>query len=385
MVLAVCTLPIVLFKHYLPIRTLLHTGLKCCWYNCSSTVSITGFQSQLLEEREGESSLGGSRYGEVDHIYLYIFVICGITKVAFLQTVLLAVYTQHDPTFCNIYLLILIIDICGALIAQDLTLIPVRRWASNIDLSEDIKLFRNPAAGFDKYANFAVFLCANCVTLLQNIRIRAPGHEPGNAEARWSELFGHLEDWYSQRPEEMKPILTIPAIEGEGKSPFPTVLYGNGPAVSGNQLYHTASLIMLEAKPRSIHLQKKQVCDFKPRSLWENAGLPCLLRWTRNLYSGTPDRYVQFRNPIRITEHGQTVYSLSGLQARSWVIPASIGLFFTSTRGSSVRRDGPLVGGERIWRIGGETRMTETKESFPGYMFSVEMKFSKVSCKVSSK
>jgi hypothetical protein len=28
----------------------------------------------------------------------------------------------------------------------------------------------------------------------------------------------------------MKTILTIPALENEGQSPFPTVLYGNGPA-----------------------------------------------------------------------------------------------------------------------------------------------------------
>ena len=39
-----------------------------------------------------------------------------------------------------------------------------------------------------------------------------------------------LEDWHLERPEEMKPILTIPLQEGEACRPFPTVLYGNGPA-----------------------------------------------------------------------------------------------------------------------------------------------------------
>jgi hypothetical protein len=49
-------------------------------------------------------------------------------------------------------------------------------------------------------------------------------------ETRWTELLNLLDDWYMERPEEMKPILTIPATQDETSSPFPTVLYGNGPA-----------------------------------------------------------------------------------------------------------------------------------------------------------
>lgn len=155
----------------------------------------------------------------------------------------------------------MILDICGALISQDLTLIPINNWASTVGLSEDIRLFRNPINGFDTYANFAVFLCAHSVTFLQHLRTRSHGHEPDSSRSVtcWNELFGHLEDWYTQRPEEMKPILTITASDGKSRSPFPTVLYGNGPAVSGNQLYHTAALVMLQDKPASIRLTKKQV------------------------------------------------------------------------------------------------------------------------------
>jgi hypothetical protein len=47
---------------------------------------------------------------------------------------------------------------------------------------------------------------------------------------RWAELLYLLDDWYTQRTEEMKPILTISVAQGDGQSPFPTVLYGNGPA-----------------------------------------------------------------------------------------------------------------------------------------------------------
>jgi len=132
----------------------------------------------------------------------------------------------------------------------------VDRWASNIDFASDIRLFRKPACGFDTYANYAVFLCANCVVYLK----KRNGCD--SDVSRWTELLGLLDDWYTERPEEMKPILTIPALQGEAHSPFPTVLYGNGPAVSGNQLYHTAMLLMLQEKPGGLQPQRKQKSIF---------------------------------------------------------------------------------------------------------------------------
>ncbi|KAL3418409.1 Transcriptional regulatory protein moc3-like protein 5 [Phlyctema vagabunda] len=155
-------------------------------------------------------------------------------------------------------------DICGALISQDLPLIPIQRWASNKGLNEDIKLFRNPTNGFDTYANFAVFLCASCTTLVRSLKTKIPSLDPETRsdESRWAELYGHLEEWWSSRPEEMKPILTIPASEAKNGSPFPTVLYGNGPAVSGNQLYHTATLLMLQERPSYVKVSKQQKSIF---------------------------------------------------------------------------------------------------------------------------
>ncbi|KAK0114575.1 hypothetical protein ONS95_014063 [Cadophora gregata] len=117
-------------------------------------------------------------------------------------------------------------DLCGALISQDITLIPVARWASNVDFSSDVKLFRNPGNGFDTYANYAVFLCANCVAYLKDCKALSAEIR----KSRWMELINLLEDWHLERPEEMKPIMTISLQEGEAHRPFPTVLYGNGPA-----------------------------------------------------------------------------------------------------------------------------------------------------------
>ncbi|RQM07791.1 hypothetical protein DH86_00004015 [Scytalidium sp. 3C] len=89
------------------------------------------------------------------------------------------------------------------------------------------------------------------------MRNRAP-EDDFTWRSRWTELLDHLDDWYHKRPEEMKPIFTIPAPEDGQGSPFPTILYGNGPAVSGNQLYHTATLLMLQEKPNGLQVQRKQ-------------------------------------------------------------------------------------------------------------------------------
>ena len=142
-----------------------------------------------------------------------------------------------------------------------------------MDFSTDIKLFKNPANGFDTYANYAVFLCANCVAYLKDCEVWAID----SRKSRWIELVNLLEDWHTERPEEMKPILTISLQESEAYRPFPTVLYGNGPAgetdvkllfglwtglttlVSGNQLYHTAMLLMLQERPGNIQLPRKLV------------------------------------------------------------------------------------------------------------------------------
>ncbi len=105
----------------------------------------------------------------------------------------------------------------------------MERWTSNADFASDIRLFRNPSNDFDTYANYAVFLCTNCVACLEG-KGRARHADRTAWVSRWTELLGLLDDWYDERPEEMKTILTIPALENEGQSPFPTVLYGNGPA-----------------------------------------------------------------------------------------------------------------------------------------------------------
>ncbi|KFY98991.1 hypothetical protein V498_01090 [Pseudogymnoascus sp. VKM F-4517 (FW-2822)] len=153
-------------------------------------------------------------------------------------------------------------DVCGGLISQEETLIPINHWTFGKDSCEDHALFRNPSNSFDVWANYSVFICASVLHLINSSHdshSRKPGARTRESSyaTRWEKLFDTLQEWYTDRPEEMKPILVIPAVAGDYQNPFPTVLYGNGSAISGNQLYHTSTLMMLQEKPRGINLSKQ--------------------------------------------------------------------------------------------------------------------------------
>lgn len=107
---------------------------------------------------------------------------------------------------------------------------------------EASQLFLSSAkTNLDAYANYTVYLCAQTLGVLFGCASRTPHpcascqsvpEEDGNSYVhRWRELFGHVEQWYENRPSQMKPIFTVTAPGHSGRDrPFPTVLYGNGDA-----------------------------------------------------------------------------------------------------------------------------------------------------------
>ena len=164
-------------------------------------------------------------------------------------------------------------DVCGGLIASSKTLIPVGHWASGIDLDDDVDLFR-AKNGYNTHACEAVYLCAQILDLLSfhsNLagRIGASPIVSEDADevytARWTRLWYHVSAWYDTRPAEMLPVSSMTSPE----SPFPKILYSNPAAISGNQLYHTAAILMLRHKPSSLTLTPK------PNSIFWHARQVC--------------------------------------------------------------------------------------------------------------
>ena len=94
---------------------------------------------------------------------------------------------------------------------------------------------------FDQYANFSTFLCASALQVI------SASNDISYAQ-RWDEITAVLERWYENRPVEMRPVFTS---FDKTKDTFPITVFSNPPAISGNQMFHAASLLVLQAKPKS--------------------------------------------------------------------------------------------------------------------------------------
>lgn len=163
-------------------------------------------------------------------------------------------------------------DVCGGLISSVKTLIPVSRWLTAASLDDGAKLFQK-SSEFSCWANYAVYLIAHVLDLLMPNSPQKHGeasprliHDREKGRAQWCKLWGYICGWLDGRPEPLHPIMTIASSP---PSPFPTILFSNPAAISGNQLYHTASILMLQnlppglepqPKPRSVLWHARRVC-----------------------------------------------------------------------------------------------------------------------------
>ncbi|TKA82924.1 hypothetical protein B0A55_01310 [Friedmanniomyces simplex] len=168
-------------------------------------------------------------------------------------------------------------DVCGGLISSERTLIPMHKWMLGSDILLDIAMMEAQDT-FDMYANHVVYLLGRVIELLcssgkweQRHHRRSDLRDMVDYTTEWSQLFELVESWYRNRPEEVKALLVIPSDGHDPTKPFPTLLYGNGPATSGNQMYHTAALLMLKHKPARVHLAPK------PRSMLWHARQICAI------------------------------------------------------------------------------------------------------------
>lgn len=162
-------------------------------------------------------------------------------------------------------------DVCGGLISSVKTLIPISHWVSKRDLDSDVELFR-PRSHFDNWANYTVYLVAQVLDLLAPVPtapLDIPSRTDPKFRARWLKLWKYISDWHELRPAPLHSIMTIPSSE---KSPFPTILFSNPAAISGNQLYHTASILMLQNQPHGLRLMSP-----KPRSILWHARQVCAI------------------------------------------------------------------------------------------------------------
>jgi hypothetical protein len=107
----------------------------------------------------------------------------------------------------------------------------------------------------DMHANYAVYLCAKVTELISDrTKFMELGESNGCTmevfSSRWLEQWNDLQNWLSERPDELLPVQTI------NDKPFPRILFVHFAAISSNQLYHTAAILLLKMIPKGIKLPR---------------------------------------------------------------------------------------------------------------------------------
>ncbi|GAM37346.1 hypothetical protein TCE0_023r07193 [Talaromyces pinophilus] len=159
-------------------------------------------------------------------------------------------------------------EMCGAIISggTESTVLPLDKWvpqpatagaspARKEHIIRDL-FYRASSSKPDMHANWAVYLCSKTCNLTYR---RSRYVELGKVDQddlrpfseQWLRLWDELQFWRENRHTVMLPVKTTSM---DGKETFPNILFAHYAAISGNQLYHTACIMMLEMKPREMPL-----------------------------------------------------------------------------------------------------------------------------------
>ncbi|KAF3030995.1 hypothetical protein E8E15_011497 [Penicillium rubens] len=185
-------------------------------------------------------------------------------------------------------------DVCGGLISEEETIIPIHNWRP-VDMSynEAAQTFISSAkTNLDTYANYTVYLVARTLNVLFGCASKmshpctscqsVPNDDGDSYVDRWADSFERVEEWYDNRPAQMKSIFSVAASEREGLDrAFPIALYGNGAANVS-----CSSLTVASAKAKDIDIEQET-----------------------DQFSGMLDKYVQYPHPTVITGKAMSHYS----------------------------------------------------------------------------
>jgi hypothetical protein len=171
-------------------------------------------------------------------------------------------------------------ELCGVIISNYLeaTVLPLAQWVPSMPIDLQLpstsppvfpveqheafthRLFREQSLQCpDMHANWSVYLCTRVCDLIRHrIRLLELGEEdeanydPRPFAAQWLALWHELAFWLDRRPSELLPVnSTGPASQTDNgevapSQIFPPILFTHWAAISSNQLYHTACIILLD-------------------------------------------------------------------------------------------------------------------------------------------
>lgn len=206
-------------------------------------------------------------------------------------------------------------DICAALISDKSTNISHQDWIpKDIEVENSRDLFLNSKSS-DMYANYIVFLCCRVLNLISN--------ESKTYDQEWESLWTELIKWQEKCPEEYK------SFSEYEDTPFPGILYLAGPAVSSNQLYHMAIIIMTENKPRRFKIEvcEHVVCKIRRERL---SNTQILVNYAHLLTSRDPPYGMRKRYAPSVYTTHTSMYeeTTMGFDFERWIVKFTLDPFF---------------------------------------------------------
>ncbi|KAK5993302.1 hypothetical protein PT974_06731 [Cladobotryum mycophilum] len=163
-------------------------------------------------------------------------------------------------------------ELCGAIISggAESTVLSLDKWVpatpqgirTSKEKDDFVKsiFYQKSRESADMHANWAVYLCAKACDLMYR---RVKHVELGETDMtddrsfaeQWKGLWGELQFWRDSRPEALLPLMAAETVDG---NVFPTILFSHRAAISSNQLYHAACILMLDLKPARELLPPKR-------------------------------------------------------------------------------------------------------------------------------
>ncbi|KAG5981256.1 hypothetical protein E4U55_003129 [Claviceps digitariae] len=193
-------------------------------------------------------------------------------------------------------------ELCGAIISggAESTVLPLNKWlpprphahhapsssflvnsCHEMDSFARQTFYQHGRDNTCMHANWAVYLCAKVCDLIyrrtRTLELQEPdASDPRPFDDQWTSLWQDLQFWLESRPQSMLPTTCVRATAPATTTPtaatdddhgdhgnddaddgygdnnahiFPSIFFPTFPAISSNQLYHTACILMLETRP----------------------------------------------------------------------------------------------------------------------------------------
>lgn len=150
-------------------------------------------------------------------------------------------------------------ELCGAVVSagRETTVLSLDKWTPPMPAGVTLTLADHARDAFlqasrvtpDMHANWSVYLCTKVCDLryrwTRSLALNYREQQQHGFAEEWSIMWHDLQFWLHHRPQ-----VLLPAKETEIRDQvFPCILFTHWAAISSNQLYHAACILMLEMKP----------------------------------------------------------------------------------------------------------------------------------------